>query len=631
MDKSNIILECHNLIQYLFFAIFAFFCLKRKKLNRRKRRKRRFIYYFGKKGGITMNTKFNFRLGLVGLFVLAIYVSGSNAGSDEWSFRGEGVMGAVGSVDVRYSHFKVPQTENAKKMSFTAWRGERVHGHLALWTATDAKQVRLSVTPLKNKTGDELPSSCIRLSFVKYVLADETLRTCGIRPHTETPVLVEDVIDTASQIDMEAKRTYPVWVSLDVPPDTKPGSYTGQIIVKYEGGGSIPFDISLKVLDLTLPAPSEWPFHLDLWQNPWSVARYHRVEPWSEEHWLLLEPLLKMLDSAGQKCLTTTLIHRPWNGQTYDSFGSMIKWTRLGDGSWEFDYTLFDRWVRFGEKCGITEAINCYSMIPWGYIFYYYDAETGDLESVTAEAGTEIYNGMWTAFLTDFASHLKKQGWFEKTVIAMDERPVKDMLEVVSLVRKTAPGLKLALAGGDHPELYDEVHDYCFLINHKLDPALIKRRTGQGRPTTYYVCCTPFRPNTFTISPLYESAYLGWYAFAKGYSGFLRWAAFSWVLDPLHDTSFDKWESGDTFLVYPGPRSSLRFERLHEGIQDYEKLRIIRTALEKRGSEAKVYIRKLDEALARFDYPPGSDDDVLNSIRHAKDVLLEISRYIAEN
>jgi hypothetical protein len=68
---------------------------------------------------------------------------------------------------------------------------------------------------------------------------------------------------------------------------------------------------------------------------------------------------------------------------------------------------------------------------------------------------------------------------------------------------------------------------------------------------------------------------MGWHADALGYSGFLRWAYNSWVEDPLYDTTHVNWTPGDCFLVYPGGRSSIRFERLREGIQDFEKIRIV--------------------------------------------------------
>lgn len=62
---------------------------------------------------------------------------------------------------------------------------------------------------------------------------------------------------------------------------------------------------------------------------------------------------------------------------------------------------------------------------------------------------------------------------------------------------------------------------------------------------------------------------------AKNVDGYLRWAYNSWPLEPLLDSRFRTWAGGDTYLVYPGNRTSMRFEKLIEGIQAYEKIRIL--------------------------------------------------------
>jgi hypothetical protein len=83
-------------------------------------------------------------------------------------------------------------------------------------------------------------------------------------------------------------------------------------------------------------------------------------------------------------------------------------------------------------------------------------------------------------------------------------------------------------------------------------------------------------PNTFVFSPPAEGRWLGWYAAAYGYDGFLRWAYDAWPADPVRDARHVLWPAGDTFLIYPGAVSSIRFEKLREGIVDYEKIRLIR-------------------------------------------------------
>ena len=78
----------------------------------------------------------------------------------------------------------------------------------------------------------------------------------------------------------------------------------------------------------------------------------------------------------------------------------------------------------------------------------------------------------------------------------------------------------------------------------------------------------------------------------------LRWAAFNWPRDPLFDTSFNphhgSWAPGDTFLVYPGPRLSVRWENLRDSIENFEKIRILR--------ETGAATPELEAALAKIDY-----------------------------
>ena len=63
---------------------------------------------------------------------------------------------------------------------------------------------------------------------------------------------------------------------------------------------------------------------------------------------------------------------------------------------------------------------------------------------------------------------------------------------------------------------------------------------------------------------------------AAGFTGYLRWAYNNWVKDPLRDSRFRTWPAGDLYQIYPGPRTSIRFEKFIEGIQDFEKIRILR-------------------------------------------------------
>lgn len=489
-----------------------------------------------------------------------------------------------------------PSLEFQKKaFNHVAWRGEKVFAQAVVSSEEELKDVRLSVSDLRN--GKSLiGAENIRLQFVSYVVSDLLDTTkygqCGSREDKSKwgEVLVADVLDINDSMTVPAGRKQPVWMTVSVPSDARPGKYSGKLTVTSSNAKARSLNVELTVADHVLPPARDWAFHLDLWQNPYSVARYENVPLWSDAHFEAMRPVMKMLADAGQKSVTTTIMNRPWNGQTEDAFGSMVTKIRRIDGTWLYDYTIFDRWVEFMFSIGIDKQINCYSMIPWALEFDYYDQATSSNTTIQAAPGSEEYNEYWGAFIADFARHLKAKGWFEKTMIAMDERPLESMQAVLGLIRKIEPAFKISLAGNYHePVIYDIV-DFSETFSGKQEfPESAKaKRKELGLTTTFYTCCAEAHPNMFVISNPDEAAWLGWFAQAEGYDGYLRWAYSSWTLDPLTDARFRTWPAGDCFVVYPGGRGSVRFSKLVEGIQDFEKVRILRSRWQETGNEAKL-------------------------------------------
>lgn len=499
-----------------------------------------------------------------------------------------------------------PSLEFQKKaFNHVAWRGEKVFAQAVVSSEEELKDVRLSVSDLRN--GKSLiGAENIRLQFVSYVVSDLLDTTkygqCGSREDKSKwgEVLVADVLDINDSMTVPAGRKQPVWMTVSVPSDARPGKYSGKLTVTSSNAKARSLNVELTVADHVLPPARDWTFHLDLWQNPYSVARYENVPLWSDAHFEAMRPVMRMLAEAGQKSVTATIMSRPWNGQTEDAFGSMVTKIRRIDGTWLYDYTIFDRWVEFMFSLGIDRQINCYSMIPWALQFDYIDQATSSPATFQAAPGSEEYNEYWGAFIADFARHLKAKGWFEKTMIAMDERPLESMQAVLGLIRKVEPAFKISLAGNYHePVIYDIV-DFSETFSGKQEfPESAKaKRKELGLTTTFYTCCAEAHPNMFVISNPDEAAWLGWFAQAEGYDGYLRWAYNSWTLDPLTDTRFRTWPAGDCFVVYPGGRGSVRFSKLTEGIQDFEKVRILRAQWQKEGNEAKL--AQLTEVLKPF-------------------------------
>ncbi len=547
--------------------------------------------------------------------------------STAWNTLTPNLYASWGSIDVRYPKSEIPTISGQTLWQGIAWRGERLSAQLVLWSAGSEQQVECSFEDFIS--GDnKLPADIAQARFVKYVMTDVFGPGCGYRKPEDFPSsLSPDALDNVSCYNIPSNTVRPVWVTIDIPANARPGIYTSRMKIAASGKEKYTFDMQLEVLDRTLPPPSEWAFHLDLWQHPAAVARYYQVPVWSDEHFEYMRPLMKKLADTGQKVITATLNKDPW-GQCYDNYKDMILWTKKEDGSWSYDYSIFDRWITFMMEMGVTNMINCYSMVPWNNELHYKNELSGKMDTVQAVPGTLVFKEMWEPFLKDFATHLKEKGWLEITNMAMDERSPEVMNATIGLLQQTAPSLGISIA--DNHKSYKKftfIKDLCISFGAVLDPEDLKYRKEKGFITTYYVCCSHPFPNMFTFSSPAESVYAAWYASAAGLDGFLRWAYNSWVENPLTDSRFRTWPAGDTYLIYPDARSSIRLERIREGIQDVEKIRILKAEWQKENTpESQVKLQQLDQELSKFNIPAQPEQPAADILNAAKLLLNDLSR-----
>ena len=512
---------------------------------------------------------------------------------------------AWGSVYERYRKESHPKLHK-KSLRLKGWKGERVSAQLVITSPEPLDSVQVEMSALQNRRHALLDDARVMRGFVRYVMTDGLNKdgkgTCGLRPDLSQfdSTLVADPIDPlTAQLFMQARTTQGYWVRVWIPQEAAAGLYTSELTVKNGSRVLGSLKLEVEVQRRTLPAPSHWAFHLDLWQNPFAVARYHRVPLWSRAHFDLLEKELQSYADAGGKVITTSIMHHPWGGQTYDPFESMITWMKRVDGTWYFDYTIFDKWVELMMKLGVTQEIGCYSMIPWKLSFQYFDQATHSLKEMKMKPEDPAYADFWLTMLKDFARHLKAKGWFDITHIAMDERPKKDMDRAFAIIHEADPDFKVSLAGALHEELSDQLDDYSIALADKFSEETKRARRAANKKTTFYTCCTESHPNTYTFSHPAEAAWIGWYAAKEHLDGYLRWALNSWTIEPLLDSRFLAWGAGDTYLVYPGARSSIRFENLVAGIQAYEKIRILKADWQKEGNQSAL--KQLDKMLREFD------------------------------
>ncbi len=529
------------------------------------------------------------------------YTFDNPSDSLRWANQSPGLHVSFVSTDELYLRCEAPSLlQETREWEDAGWKGERLNAQVLVWSPDSVEQIQFRINDLATVDGNVIGRNQIKLHLVRYVLSNYPYGasnfTCDVS--MDSAWLLPDRFETFERFDLPGRTVRPVWISIEIPRTAIPGIYSGTIEI-YSIKGQALLSVSISVQDQTLPEPHDWNFRLDLWQNPRVVADFYHLKPWSPDHMYQLKKHLELYANAGGTFITTYAVHSPWSDNSYTLEGEMIESIRTVLDDWTFDYSIFDTYVGLAMETGIDRAITVYTPLPWADRFRYLDEQTGNYAKRTWRPGSPEYTDYWDHFLTDLRVHLIRKGWFDKTYLGINENTLDYTLAAIKVIKENSTDWKITYAGDWHPELSDLVDDYSAVITREPGLDDIRKRHSNGRTTTFYVCCNPTKPNNFVFSPPVEGRFIGWHAAACGHDGFLRWAYDAWPADPERDARHALWPAGDCFLIYPGGNSSLRFEKLREGIVDYEKIRILREKSSRLlSTDAAKKMQALEDLLA---------------------------------
>ena len=575
------------------------------------------------------------------------------------------ILGAsVGSTDFHYlqKNYNEIKSLNSTTWNATAWIGDELNSKIVTWTNNiPVNNINISSSDFVNENGNIISSNNVKISWLK-----ETLANIG-RGNQNAPVeLYPDIIHKGGAINVQANKVQSSWININIPRDAKPGTYVGTItITADELETPYVFNYSIEVLNLTQPLPNETKTQIEIWQHPYSVARYYNVakeDLFTENHFKYLRKSMEEYRNMGGRGVVANIVEEAWNHQSYDSDPSMIKWTKKSNGKFDFDYTHFDAWVNFNIEMGILNPkegigqIKCYSIVPWNNRIEYFNEETNKIESINPQPGTDLWTNTWTEFLTSFMKHVEEKGWFNITYISMDERRMEDLISCVNLIES------ITNSNGDHFKIssamnYQSGNDYSFLdkiddisiglshINHKSDDMknMAAHRKELGLLTTIYTCTGDY-PNSFTISDTVESAWTMWYSLAQNTDGFMRWSWDNWVKDPLTNVTYKYWEPGDPWYIYPVEQgitpesdkyfySTPRYERLKEGIRDINKAKYLMEIAPELSDDINTLIKSLkrpNKSVSEYGSAvPATEEDrklTIDEVNRMKNGITEFSR-----
>ncbi len=460
--------------------------------------------------------------------------------------------------------------QRADRVSLFAARGERESfGAVVLGLGGGA--LTATVTDLTGPRG-HIPASAIRLRWVDWVTARGNL--------------VPDPLWERQPFRAPADGCPILWVTIAVPREgVGPGVYQGTLTAQ-AGGRRAALPVSLRVHDFALPETtylqsSFWVFRHTI-RNAYGLKKvpfsfYRRFLD------LCLETRLAPIDAA------------EWHDQP------LVQMVRDRRGELQVDWRPWDQYLQYCLDRGMS-AFNVGDDHWMGSYFTSFpvrDLRTGQTETVQLERASQEYADTVIRFYRLCYEHFTAKGWAPRAYLQGYDEPGNDpqlLAEIArfyDLARQGWPGLRTLITTPiGFPGLEKSIGIWCPLTPHYTDDGATAAR-ARGQEVWWYVCCGPTAPwaNFFLNQPGAAHRVLFWQTFGRRSDGLLYWGINHWpdfcarTMDPL--PSQQKWPAapwndggrdGDGYFLYPGPQgplTSLRFEVMRDGVEDYDALRML--------------------------------------------------------
>ena len=518
-----------------------------------------------------------------------------------------------GTFETPFKRYEMGEAYMGTKVSSwhaCAWKGESIHRQILLWAEEKVSDLEYEIGGLTGEN-TSIDADHIHLRFAKYIKGDPEARSCGEYGFHGVLRQIADGLSPVAIHEIDADDPLKLWLTIEVPSEVPAGIYDGMLTV-ISTTQTLEFFIRLEILDYQLPNIEDQQFHLDLWQFPAQILMHHNnahpdnaIELWSDEHFTLFAPAYQYLARMGQKAITTHIKENALGSP------SMIRWIKTTNGEWDYDFSAFAKYVDSLMAWGIHKQINCFSVVGWNKnIIPFWDEATQSMMELDAPLGSTTFNERWTHFLTHFKTFLEDPGWFEKTVLYMDEVPASEMMPILDLIHGHDSNWKIGLAHGH--QLSNNITDAIYDLSGILNVGSSLGR--ENLQTTFYTSCTQTFPNNYVSvenSPA-EMVWMGWHAVHEDFDGYLRWAFDYWQLEDPFDARDGSNTAGDFSMGYRTSNdadvqfmSSIRLEMLYQGIQDFEKIRILRDTLLSQGNTDALMV--LDNQIQLFTSSSGSN------------------------
>jgi len=408
---------------------------------------------------------------------------------------------------------------------------------------------------LVNSKGSRLPASAARIDRVGYVTTRQPSYPVDYVGEWPDPLM------PLEPFELPEGRVQPLWLTVAVPPDAKPGLYQGAVTIADNHGGRYSVPVELTVWDFELPLRGKLKTAISTGYSPYAADFYKWPDGKAPDSYLFRFYDLMLSHRLNPVAIYQSRMWPPVEHLDYCKARGLNSVCMLCTGSTDP--------AQFEQVRGYMEELRKRDLLDGAYIYGFDEAQPAAWPDV-------------------------KKSW----------RVWKDAIPEVRI-------------GGTYPpnEVLDAEVDIWVPLTPWYDspdaPATAAKHLASGDEMWWYICCGPTHPfqNWFIDYPATDARSLFWATWKYHITGFLYYETCIWASN-TYPESHNGWDvphedpaalealkagkrwpevpwntytysrfNGDGLLVYPGPNetplSSVRLETIRDGIEDYEMLGVL--------------------------------------------------------
>jgi len=432
----------------------------------------------------------------------------------------------------------------ARKLTLEAARNE-VEGVQLVVVPVGERDVRfatLEISDLQSDTGGTIGSGSVEGYVVGYVETEKPnypTRKVGWWPD---PLLRQQYFHVA------ADQVQPIWINVRVPANAKAGLYRGTVTVRPVAQHEARIPIEVRVWDFAVPKQQHLETCFPL--RPGNLQSFYKLP----------EVPIELYEQWMDFCLDHRISINLCDWGNYEADLERLAQRQLGRGG------------------------SCFCL---GYANF----TTGEPEQ--RREHNEQVVARFRALYDRVRQH---EGWLRRAYVYCHDEIGQEQFEyareLYGALRQAMPDLRLmqTFYKDDPMSALDDVLDIWAPNTGRYRVAEMQAQQAKGDEVWWYVCCGPGKPfaNLMIEWPAVDHRIWSWQTWKTGVTGLLYWGLAVWRDNLAGEARWPEvpwnpatWRNeagnahnGDGQLLYPGadlrPLSSVRFENLRDGIEDYE-------------------------------------------------------------